>query len=804
MVDMKRTRLICFILAAMMLLSSVAFAEGYAKLQRGDRGTRVQELQTMLSWLGYSVTVDGKYGPATEQAVRAFQKNQGLQQDGVAGNQTLGRLYALTGSTATAPAVTATPGGTTVPGGQYQWSGKLKRGDSGTGVTQLQAALARLGYTVVADGKFGWATETALRSFQRAQGLSVDGVAGANTFAKINQLLGGTGTVTATPAPTASFPTATPSGGTAVYVKLQRGDVGQEVSRLQAALRSLGYDITVDGKYGYATQQAVKAFQRTQKLSVDGVAGAQTQGRLYQMTNGGTVTATPAPTSAAGKGTLARVNTGGARLSLMSSQNADGRVLDTIPDQTYVVVTSRGAVWSAVTCGNLSGYVQTAFLAFSGETPAVTATPTATATSAATTPVAGTAGSARVSTSNGGYLNLRAYASDSARVIDKIDNGTTMTLLAYGDVWSQVVYNGKTGYVMTRFLQIVQTTATPGAATATPSPAASPTPSYDTKVFTRTLRSGATGNDVTLLQQRLAALNYLTTQQVSGTYNVATLNAVKVFQQMNGLSVDGVAGKNTFEKLFSSSALRYTSDMASYSNLHIYYQSADPDLVDDIERMQTRLKELGYTVSVTGKFDENTYMAVLAFQLRNDLPVTGVATPAMQARLFGASPQPASAKASYELEDGAGYMVGPDKSSVKLLHWYNDIKPNLKSGNTLLVYDPDTHLSWNLSVYAPGRHCDSEPTTLRDTLIMFRSFGKPSWDIQIVYIFLPSGQWTMAAMHNHPHLTGGISANGFDGHLCVHFLRDMDECRKNDPDYGVNNQNALREAWKKLTGITVN
>ena len=135
---------------------------------------------------------------------------------------------------------------------------------------------------------------------------------------------------------------------------------------------------------------------------------------------------------------------------------------------------------------------------------------------------------------------------------------------------------------------------------------------------------------------------------------------------------------------------------------------------------------------------------------------------------------------------------------------YNDIKPNLKSGNTLLVYDPDTHLSWNLSVYAPGRHCDSEPTTLRDTLIMFRSFGKPSWDIQIVYIFLPSGQWTMAAMHNHPHLTGGISANGFDGHLCVHFLRDMDECRKNDPDYGVNNQNALREAWKKLTGITVN
>ena len=32
----------------------------------------------------------------------------------------------------------------------------------------------------------------------------------------------------------------------------------------------------------------------------------------------------------------------------------------------------------------------------------------------------------------------------------------------------------------------------------------------------------------------------------------------------------------------------------------------------------------------------------------------------------------------------------------------------------------------------------------------------------------------------------------------------MDECKQNDPDYGVQNQEAIREAWKKLTGITVN
>ena len=61
----------------------------------------------------------------------------------------------------------------------------------------------------------------------------------------------------------------------------------------------------------------------------------------------------------------------------------------------------------------------------------------------------------------------------------------------------------------------------------------------------------------------------------------------------------------------------------------------------------------------------------------------------------------------------------------------------------------------------------------------------------------------MASMHDRPHLTGSITDNGFDGHLCVHFLRDMSECKANDPNYGVTNQNAIRQAWLALTGQTV-
>ena len=54
-----------------------------------------------------------------------------------------------------------------------------------------------------------------------------------------------------------------------------------------------------------------------------------------------------------------------------------------------------------------------------------------------------------------------------------------------------------------------------------------------------------------------------------------------------------------------------------------------------------------------------------------------------------------------------------------------------------------------------------------------------------------------------PHLSGVIKDNGFDGHLCVHFLRDMSEAEDKDPDYGVSNQKTIREHWLKIKGETI-
>ena len=87
---------------------------------------------------------------------------------------------------------------------------------------------------------------------------------------------------------------------------------------------------------------------------------------------------------------------------------------------------------------------------------------------------------------------------------------------------------------------------------------------------------------------------------------------------------------------------------------------------------------------------------------------------------------------------------------------------------------------------------------------MVKAFGnRNTWDPKPVYVHLPDGRWTLASTHDMPHLSGNIKNNNFDGHLCVHFLRDMEEAAKNDPNYGVDNQKTIRAKWKALTGQTV-
>ena len=73
----------------------------------GDSGKGVEQIQTALNAKGFKVVVDGKFGPATDQAVRAFQKKNGLKQDGIVGPITWAKLQS-TSTTPTSVSATST------------------------------------------------------------------------------------------------------------------------------------------------------------------------------------------------------------------------------------------------------------------------------------------------------------------------------------------------------------------------------------------------------------------------------------------------------------------------------------------------------------------------------------------------------------------------------------------------------------------------------------------------------------------------------------------------------------------------
>lgn len=140
-------------------------------LKIGSRGAEVTKLQKGLKAQNhFSSKVDGIYGPLTRNAVVEFQKKHHLQVDGIAGPQTLRALYGS--STTTAPKQTS--------------SALLRNGSRGQAVKDLQSQLKNLNYyKSTIDGIYGSLTESAVRAFQRDNGLAVDGIAGPQTFAAL-------------------------------------------------------------------------------------------------------------------------------------------------------------------------------------------------------------------------------------------------------------------------------------------------------------------------------------------------------------------------------------------------------------------------------------------------------------------------------------------------------------------------------------------------------------------------------------------------------------------------------------------
>ena len=84
---------VAMLFAVNILIIALAQSADAALYKRGSSGATVTQIQTRLkSWGYYSGSVDGIYGSATESAVKYFQRKNGLNVDGQAGDKTLAAL----------------------------------------------------------------------------------------------------------------------------------------------------------------------------------------------------------------------------------------------------------------------------------------------------------------------------------------------------------------------------------------------------------------------------------------------------------------------------------------------------------------------------------------------------------------------------------------------------------------------------------------------------------------------------------------------------------------------------------------
>jgi peptidoglycan hydrolase-like protein with peptidoglycan-binding domain len=248
-------------------------------IQPDSTGERVTQLQIALVGLGYDLSVDGRYGPRTQAAVRDFQGRNGLEVDGIAGPRTqealgIGPGAAPAGAASAAPAAAApsTSVAAVVAGEPVECTAEGIGADVGASVSAITACVGgwAIGPTPcpadspdcrlvdvfhITDG--GWVHDGAFPG-DCVDDLTVTGMS-VYTAAEFAELC-----ADQLPSRQNVLPDST----------------GPEVEQVQIALVALGYPIAIDGTYGPRTEAAVRDFQAAHNLEVDGIAGADTQAAL--------------------------------------------------------------------------------------------------------------------------------------------------------------------------------------------------------------------------------------------------------------------------------------------------------------------------------------------------------------------------------------------------------------------------------------------------------------------------------------------------------------------------------------------
>ena len=653
----------------------------------------------------------------------------------------------------------------------------LAVGDSGSLVRTLQRALAELNfYKSSADGEFGSKTRQSVLSFQKKNGLDETGVADSETQTLLYE---------GKPRNASGYRTDVKTLSPIHTGRLQSGDIGTAVTELQRKLNTLGFytgDFT--DTFDKATVQAVKNFQKSMKLTVDGIAGEKTLAMLQKMLDAANatpeatlpappVTATPAPTELTEENIIEIHNgTRGVQVRRLQERLVELGYYACVPDGIYdaddIQAVRLFQQMNNLKVDGIAG-LQTQIVLYSdaavrADQEAATPTPAAVTATPEPTPAATPIPYVKTLLKRGSVGEevkaLQSRLITLGYLTSPIDG-------MYGRVTEKAVRefqqeNGLTndGQAGEKTLQRIYAADAKPKPTPTPTPTPSPVPTpTPTRVPTAkptasptnvpaaatqrpgsaataapetagiTLSRGSRGNNVTTMQERLNELGY--TVVTDGIFGSRTQNAVIAFQKRNGLTSDGIAGSKTLTRLYSQNA----------------------------------------------KAAQNTASSPAATPTPAFVTAAPTATPVPQSYVQGFS--------------------APKAADVRYANWYTEIRARAKAMPDVTIYDPDTGLHYELHMFSFGKHADSETPTAEDTAIMNQVCGLNNWTAKAVWVIFSDGRVYLASTHSHGHEVDHTSGNNLDGHICLHFPRLMEEAEQTGP-YAVSHQNAILREWERI------
>ncbi len=517
-------------------------------LKKGDKGDDVKAVQQRLKQLGFfSGSVTGTYGDATVKAVKAFQKMNGLTQTGEVNSATLKKLNSSTAKDVNGDKVGSSAGSS-------ESGNSLKKGMSGSSVKEVQERLKVLGYFKNScTGYYGDATVKAVKAFQSRNGLTADGICGPDTIKKMyaNNVK--------------------PVEGVEVDKDqnnaLSYGKTNNDIKALQRRLKQLGYfDHNVTGYFGDATRDAVKDFQRNNKLSVNGVVNDAT---LEKLDSDSAIAANGKPLDS---DEVDEDVVGGEEIAYGKSNDSIKAVQRRLKELGYFKNSVTGYFGDA-TREAVMAFQSRNGLSSNGKVNSATMNKL---NSDSAKPAAG------YEEEDDGSISYGDQSAEVKKMQQRLKDlgyfkntctgyfgGATQTALKKFQSRNGLTANGVANSATLKKLYSDSAKPAEGASSNNGSGNSSNNNSSDD------MKYGDRSDNVRAMQQRLKVLGYFT-GTATGYFGSSTQTAVENFQRKNGLTVTGIADKATMRKMLSDSAVPSGSGSSNSGNSGSSNNSSSP------------------------------------------------------------------------------------------------------------------------------------------------------------------------------------------------------------------------------------